>query len=135
LPESFCFSGNGTIFCGDGQIICGENSYIGHNGYIKVAKGTIVKIGTKCRLGDNLTIHTVETKSDQDYSKEDLESNLGNVIIGDYCWIGTHVFMREGTSIGCNAVVGAYCVVTHSFPSWVVIAGNPARIIRRKVQR
>lgn len=46
-------------------------------------------------------------------------------------WIGAGVIILPGIEIGENAVVGAGSVVTKSIPSYTVVAGNPARIIKR----
>ena len=53
------------------------------------------------------------------------------VTIGHNVWIGGGVTILPGVSLGNNVVVGAGTVVTKSFPDNVVIAGNPAQIIRR----
>ena len=53
------------------------------------------------------------------------------VVIGDVCWIGGHATINPGVSLGDRVVVASGSVVTRSFPSDVVIGGNPARILRR----
>lgn len=52
------------------------------------------------------------------------------VIIGKKCWIGANVVIMPEVSIGDNVIIGAGSIVTKSFPSDCVIAGNPAKIIR-----
>jgi len=46
-------------------------------------------------------------------------------------WIGESVSILPGVEIGENSIVGANSVVTKSFPCNVIIAGNPAKIIKR----
>jgi len=120
------FSGYSTFFLGDGEIVIGEDTYLGDHGHIGTVEGSTVKIGRKCRLGSFLEIRTVNSVANQDFSREELDSHVGDVCIGDFVWTGSHVFIREGVTIGDNVVVGAYSVVTHSFPSDVVVAGCPA---------
>lgn len=52
--------------------------------------------------------------------------------IGDNCWLGANVILLPGIKIGNNCVVGAGSVVTKNFEEDnLILAGNPARIIRR----
>jgi acetyltransferase-like isoleucine patch superfamily enzyme len=44
--------------------------------------------------------------------------------------IGTNATILCGVTIGEGSLVGAGSVVTHDIPSWTVVAGNPARILR-----
>lgn len=53
------------------------------------------------------------------------------IAIGDDCWIGGGAVICPGVILGRRVVVGAGSVVTKSFPDDVVVAGNPARVIRR----
>jgi maltose O-acetyltransferase len=133
IAKSFCFSGNGIVFSGDGEIICKEESYIGDYSYIQTAKNTRVVIGRKCRIGSNLLAFTCVHPADEDFSKPELLSGVrGDVVIGDYCWIGSGVFIREGVEIGENSVIGANSVVTHNIPPHSIAAGSPAKVIKIK---
>ena len=53
------------------------------------------------------------------------------VRIGAGSWLGTGVVVLPGTELGRNVVVGAGAVVRGTFPDFCVIAGVPARIVRR----
>ncbi len=55
------------------------------------------------------------------------------VRIGDGSWLGTRVVILPGTVLGRNVVVGAGAVVRGVFPDHCVIAGVPARVVRRYV--
>lgn len=56
---------------------------------------------------------------------------LGNVKIGNNCQIGALSCILPNVIIGDNVVIGAGAVVTENFPDGVVIAGIPAKIIKR----
>ncbi len=54
--------------------------------------------------------------------------------IGDNCFIGGRSLILPGVEIGDNCVVGAGAVVTKSVPPRSVVAGNPARILKRDIE-
>jgi len=53
------------------------------------------------------------------------------VVIGDGAWLGEGCAVLKGVTVGERAVVGANAVVTHDVPPWTVVAGSPAKIVRR----
>jgi acetyltransferase-like isoleucine patch superfamily enzyme len=54
-----------------------------------------------------------------------------SVVLGDDVWIGARATLLKGARIGSGAVVGAGTVVDFEVPPGAVVAGNPARIVRR----
>lgn len=53
-----------------------------------------------------------------------------NIIVGNDVWIGSHVLLLGGVTIGDGAVVAAGSVVTHDVEPYSIVAGVPARCIR-----
>jgi len=47
-------------------------------------------------------------------------------------WIGAGAFVGPGVTIGEGAVVGARSVVTKDVEPWTVVAGNPAKFIKKR---
>ncbi|WP_458097231.1 CatB-related O-acetyltransferase [Roseomonas sp. WA12] len=56
----------------------------------------------------------------------------GDVTVGSDVWIGEGASILSGISIGHGAVIGARSVVTRSVAPYAIVAGNPARLIRRR---
>ena len=56
------------------------------------------------------------------------------VEIGDDVWLGTNAIILPGVTISRGTIVGAGSVVTKDFPEYSVIGGNPARLIRSRLQ-
>lgn len=54
----------------------------------------------------------------------------GPIVIGDDVWIGTNAMIMSGVTIGQGAIIGAGAVVASDVPPYVIVAGNPGRVIR-----
>jgi virginiamycin A acetyltransferase len=54
------------------------------------------------------------------------------VSIGHDVWIGARVVLLDGVTVGSGAIVAAGAVVTHDVPPYTIVAGVPARAIRRR---
>nr|WP_120185346.1 CatB-related O-acetyltransferase [Zymobacter palmae] len=56
----------------------------------------------------------------------------GDTKIGNDVWLGLSATILPGVSIGDGSIVGAQAVVTHDVPPYTIVAGNPAKVIRRR---
>jgi putative colanic acid biosynthesis acetyltransferase WcaF len=56
----------------------------------------------------------------------------GNILIESDVFIGAKVFIMPGITINEGAVVGACSVVTKDIEAWTMVAGNPAKCIRKR---
>ncbi len=132
IPKSFWFGGESISFYGDGEIEIGENSYIGRYSSIQSSTGCKVKIGSNVAISHYVAIYTENNVADQDFNIYPRITNKGNVEIGDACWIGAKVFIKEGVKIGNNCVIGANSVVVKDIPNNSICGGIPAKILRQK---
>ena len=56
----------------------------------------------------------------------------GDTVIGNDVWIGQNAVILPGVHIGDGAIIGASSVVGSDVPAYHIVAGNPARVIRRR---
>jgi maltose O-acetyltransferase len=87
-------------------------------------------------IGDRVAIAprvTLILASDANWSR--LNSIIppvkGKIVLNDDCWLGAGVIVLPDVSIGEMSVVGAGSVVTHDVPPYTMVAGIPAREIKK----
>ena len=107
---------------GDG---CGisEFSYFGSAGGITIGDNVI--------MGQYVSFHSQNHSFDikKNFKEQNVISK--GIKIGSNVWIGAKVTILDGVIINDNSVIGAGSLVNNSFPSNVLIAGVPARIIKK----
>ena len=113
----------GRISIGAGCGISGTTIYAMNS--IKI--GENVLIGGNCKIIDN-DFHPLHVSQRINQKVEDIKTRA--IEIGDGCFIGANSIILKGCKLGKNCVVGAGSVVSGTFPDNVIIAGNPARIIK-----
>lgn len=116
------------------EILLGDNVSIGDESQItsinRIVIGTGVLTGKKVLITDNAHGQFNET----DLRKKPLEREMfskGPVIIKDNVWIGEKATILAGVTIGTGCIIGANSVVTKDIPDYCIVAGAPARIIKR----
>jgi putative colanic acid biosynthesis acetyltransferase WcaF len=70
-----------------------------------------------------------------DYRQPDLPLLKPPIVVGDQAWICADAFVGPGVSVGEGAVVGARAVAVADVAPWTVVAGNPARLIKKRELR
>ncbi len=113
----------GKISIGSGCGISGTTIYAMNS--IKI--GNNVLIGGNCKIIDN-DFHPLPASQRINQRVEDIKTRP--IEIGEGCFVGANSIILKGVKLGKNCVVGAGSVVSGTFPDNVVIAGNPARIIK-----
>nr|WP_253946583.1 CatB-related O-acetyltransferase [Palleniella intestinalis] len=56
----------------------------------------------------------------------------GDTVVGNDVWIGQNAVILPGVHIGDGAIIGLNSVVTHDVEPYSVVAGNPAKVIRKR---
>lgn len=86
-------------------------------------------------IGEYTLIASGVTILSHDHCKRvDGQPLLIDTVIGKRCFIAVNATIMPGVHVGDEVIVGAGAVVTKNVPSNVIVAGNPARIIREKIR-
>ena len=111
-----------------GDVVIGSKSRIGIG-------NTVIGPVT---IGENISIAQNVVISGLNHGYEDIRVPPGEqpcstkeIVIENDCWIAANVVIVAGVKIGRHCVVAAGSVVTKSVPAFSVVAGNPARVIKK----
>lgn len=145
-----CIVGGDFIFeSKDGHISIGNHSYIGCSTFIShnsIEVGNNVTIAWGCTIydHDSHSLNYLDRRKDLDDELNDIRNgrnfiqnkdwshvNSKPIKICDDAWIGMNCIILKGVTIGEGAIIGAGSVVTKDVPAWTVVAGNPAKEIKR----
>ena len=109
-------------------ITCAERVHIGND--VLIARGGYISDhgahALEFQARSNDVVNWIKEKK-KDWSAVPISP----VTIEDKAWIGWGVTILCGVTIGEGAVVGANSVVTSDVPPYTVVAGNPARVLRK----
>lgn len=144
-----CILKNKIIFETDsGFVRIGNGCFIGGS---RIISASSIEIGNWVTMAWGITIydhnsHSLDYRERINDQKQQLADwGSGNFIknknwtvvdkkpikIGDYAWIGFDAVILKGVTIGDGAIIGARSVVTHDVEPWTVVAGNPARVVKK----
>ncbi len=139
---------------GYGRLVIGRWVHIGDDNRIRCHEGSL-RIGDKCVFGRDNTVNAyldieigeAAIVSDWVYicDFDHVTSDLGRPIkdqgivkapvrIGPGSWLGARVTVLKGAEIGARSVVAAHSVVRDKTPDLCVLAGIPAKVVRRRAE-
>ena len=133
---------NGEIIfeCENASVQVGDNTFIGGSKLIcseKIIVGNDVLIAWGCTIVDHNS-HAIEfslRKNDVSEWKAGRKKwtyvDQKEIVICDKSWVGFNSIILKGVTVGEGAIIGAGSVVTKDVPSWTIVGGNPARVIRK----
>lgn len=110
------------------NITVGENFFANFN--LTILDEARVTIGDNVFIGPNVSIYTACHPLDAEARNTGVEW-AEPVTIGDSVWIGGGATILPGVTVGNRVVIGAGAVVTRDVPDGVVVAGNPARVVKQ----
>ncbi len=131
----------GGVFI-DAQSSLGDYSYIaGDNFGLNSSKINTTTIGRYCSIAQNF----ITLPSGHNYKRistfpfttisilnEKDTAPIKRIFINDGVWIGSNVIVLGGVTVGVGAVVGAGSIVTKDVSPYSIVAGNPAKEIKKR---
>jgi acetyltransferase-like isoleucine patch superfamily enzyme len=113
-----------------GRIRIGAGVFL--NQGVMVAATDLVEIGDHCMAANGCMITDGNHRFDDPETPVTWQgfSSKGPTRLGDNVWLGAHVVVTSGVTIGARAVIGAGSIVTADIPAGTIAAGAPARVLR-----
>ena len=117
---------------GEPALYIGDDTFIGHGCAFGIMRS--VRIGNRCLLAGGTRIqdndgHPLDAV-ERAAGKPPPADSVATVSLGDDVWIGSGATILKGVTIGPRSIIGARAVVTRDVPPDVIVAGNPARIVK-----
>lgn len=126
----------------NGKIIVGDFTTIRYDSIVGSLEQ--IEIGSHCIISNRVTIydnnnHPTDAKTRKKMCESGFTSELWKwrysahspIKIGDNVWIGEKSTILKGVTIGAGAVVACNSVVTHDVEANTIVAGNPARLVKK----
>jgi acetyltransferase-like isoleucine patch superfamily enzyme len=117
----------------------GEGLFIGSN--VGIAPNAFFAVRGKVEIGDDTIFGPNVSVFSENHVFEHLDRPIRlqgatrkGVTIGRDCWIGARAVILDGVTLGQGAVVAAGSVVTKDVPSFAVVGGVPAKVIKYRAQ-
>lgn len=144
LIKDHCTIGASFIALFGGKITVDENTYIGGGTVLqskeRITIGKNVIVANNVLLVDNNNHPTapeerMKMSQCNDFLNDDLWSwkyaESKPIIIEDNVWIGRDSRILKGVKIGKGSIVALGAIVTHDVPPYSVVAGNPAKVVKK----
>lgn len=113
------------------KIIIGDRVHIGAYNRIACADKVIIEEDVLFAAYVHITDHSHEFKNVEVPIVEQGIFSKGPIKIGRGSWIGLRAGIMSGVTIGEHCVVASGAIVTKDVPSYTVVAGVPARVVKK----
>ncbi len=133
IGDDVRWSGYILIVGNNRQVIIGDRSTA--NGVYLMARDADISIGHDCMLSREIEIRSTDVHKIYDLDTDERLNKAGDVYISNHVWIAARTIISKGVKIPGNSVVGAASFVNKGFDEEnVVIAGTPAKIVKRNIR-
>lgn len=134
IANGVCIYG-GVLWIEDegNSIIIEENTSI-QNAHIAVTENhRKLIIGKNCMFAEDVIIRTGDSHPIIDLDTNTIINRGKDVIIEDHVWVGSRSQILKGAILKENSIVGAGSIVTKLVEANTIVAGNPAKVIKQKI--
>jgi acetyltransferase-like isoleucine patch superfamily enzyme len=112
---------------GSGEIALGN--------YCIVLPGATIVSACSITAGDNCMFAAGCYLTDADwhgiYNRTSVPGNMAPIRLGNNVWVGYKAIVCKGVTVGDNSIIGTGAVVSKDVPENVVVAGNPAKVVKK----
>ena len=130
--------------CGN-NVNIGKGSRFGNGKYIEIGNNS--GIGMDCKIPNNIIIgedvmmgpNVIIFGSNHIFDRTDIPMRKQGmkkyppVVIEDDVWIGSNAIIMPGLTLKKGTIVGAGAIVTKTFPEYSIVGGNPAKLIKSRL--
>jgi acetyltransferase-like isoleucine patch superfamily enzyme len=117
----------------DGHLEIGADTTMVEAHIVVDEPGSKVVIGEGCMFANDIEIRTSDSHAILDAKTGERINPARDIVIGDHGWIAAHTILLKGVEIGHDSIVAAGAVVTKSCAPGVILAGNPAAVIKEGI--
>lgn len=120
--------------------------HIGHNGKLNIGKNCFfnnycsinclgkIEIGNNNQFGENVFLYDHNHRySDKNKLISEQGYKIGNIKIGNNCWIGSNVVILKDVEIGDNVIIGAGCIIHKSVEANTVVI-NQQNLVHKSIK-
>ncbi len=130
---------NASAVFGDYTMISGSRIIVADNATLTIKSGymnfnSTIIVKKKVTIGEGVIIAPGVTIRDSDAHSIKGSETAKEVEIGNHVWIGTNAIILKGVKIGDNSVIAAGAVVTKDVPKNSLVAGVPAKVIKKNIE-
>jgi len=125
MRQSYLYSTNASLKIGD-------NFTMNSNSYLSADDG-LIHIGNSVMIAQNVVVRAADHNHDSvDIPIQNQGVKYGEIHIEDGVWVCANSVITSNTRIGKHSIVAAGSVVTKDVPPYSIVAGVPAKIIKRR---
>lgn len=135
IDKNTTFRKSLLVLCNQAQLLIGKNFSAGQELNVRVhGPKRKISIGDNCMFSWNIYVWATDVHFIYDKTTKKRLNSEQDVVIGNHVWVGRHASVHKGAKVPDGCIVGANSFVTKVFREKnVILAGTPAKIVRRNI--